>query len=388
MPSESCSGGSRCSPGDGRWRRPKRYAGGGIERDAVLDLLSRLVNKSLVVAEASPAKEEGVLRYSMLEPVRQYGQERLEESGKAERVRERHARYYLVLAEQAGAAEADPELERSRPVAAWLERMNAEHGNLRAALSWALDREEDGEPEELGLRLAVALQGFWYSHHLIEGQRYLQRALSRTGSNPTTTRLRARALIGAGWIAITQADFGTSKDLMEEGLALCRELGDKEGIASGLTELGYVAVLGQRDDIPLPAVFEELMELKPQVENRNTLAYLLVLEGMIVGSRGDLESSVELHEEALELFRAMRDTTGILTCLTNLGIIALLEADYEVVASLLREALHQAREPGYTTFIQISLHGLACVAACRNQPIRAARVWGAVEGMQDGIATV
>jgi predicted ATPase/DNA-binding SARP family transcriptional activator/DNA-binding CsgD family transcriptional regulator len=356
-------------------------AGEGIEQDEVLDLLSELVEKSMVVAEPSP-EEEGVLHCKMLEPVRQYGQECLEASGEAERVRERHAEYYLALAEEADAQEPGLTLKVSRPVE-WLERMEAEHDNLRAALSWALDREEAGESEELGLRLAVAMWWFWYTHdYQTEGRRYLDRALSAR-SNPTTTRLRARALIGAGWMALTRADFWTAKALMEEGLALCRELGDKEGIASALTELGWVAVLGQRDDIPIAAVLEELMQLKPQLENRNTLSYLLLLEGAIAAIRGDLERAATLHEESLELFREMRDALGTTMCLNHLGFIALIQADYEGAASLLQEALRRGWELDLKPSIQACIHGLACVAACREQPVRAARLWAAVEGMRE-----
>jgi hypothetical protein len=354
-------------------------AGAGIQQGRVLDLLSRLVNKSLVVAEAG----RGAVRYRMLEPIRQYGRERLELSGEIERVRERHAVFYLALAEEAYAREPGINLKPTQPLA-WLERMEAEHGNLTAAVSWALDREETGEREAgLGLRLAAALWSFWYMHYYeSEGRRYLESALSGK-SNPATARSRALALIGAGWLAINRADFGEAKILMEEGLALCRKLGDREGIASALTELGWVAVLGQRDDIPLAAVFEELMELKPRLENRNTLAYLLLLEGAIVGSRGDLDLSAKLHAESLELFREMHDDLGTIMCLSNFGTVELLRANHESAAALLHEALRGLWVLDAKPGIQVCLHGLGCVAARLAQPIRAARLWGAVEGMQE-----
>ena len=357
-------------------------SGEGIEHDAVVDLLSRLVDKSLVVAEASPGIDV-TLRYKMLEPVRQYGHEHLEESGEADRVREVHARYYLALAEESRSHEPGLALKVSQPLE-WLERMQAEHDNLRAALSWTLDREEATEPEaELGLRLAAALYGLWYTQNLYtEARRYLWKALSGR-RNPATRYLRARALIGAGWMAITQGDFEEAKTLMEEGLALCRELGDREGIASALTELGLVAFLGERDDIPIAAVLEELMDLKPWLRNRSTLSYLLILEGAIAASRGDLERSATLHEESLELFLEMRDALGTGMCMTHLGLLELLRADYERAASLLREVVRQGWELDFKAAIQICLHGLGCVAACREHPIRAARLWGAVEGMHE-----
>jgi DNA-binding CsgD family transcriptional regulator len=138
-----------------------------------------------------------------------------------------------------------------------------------------------------------------------------------------------------------------------------------------------------RDDVPLAAVFEELMELKPQLKNRNTLANLLVLEGVIAASRGDLERAEALHEEALALFREMRDEIGVVFCLGHLGIMALVEADYGGAASLLREGLRAAWEVDYKPYIQVCLHVLACAAASQHQPVRAARMWGTVEGMQE-----
>ena len=356
-------------------------SGEGIGQHDVLDLLSKLVDKSLVVAEASQG-EEGALRYRMLETIRQYGQERLEESGEAERFRERHARHYLALAEGADAQEAERELNAARPVA-WLERMENEHANLRAALSWSLDKADGGRIAQLGLRLAVALWWFWHTHdYLTEGRRYLE-SVGSGMSNPTTTRLRARALDAAAGLALYQGDYGASKALMEEGLVLYRELGDKEGIAAGLTDLGLVAVLGQRDDVPLPAVLEELGELKPELKNRNTLAYLLMLEGMIAMSRGDLGHSVTLHEQSLEMFREIRNTQGMITCLGHLGLLALIRDDYERAPTLLRESLRLAWELDYKQSIQHCLYTLACVSACLEQPVRAARLWGAVEGMEE-----
>ena len=197
------------------------------------------------------------------------------------------------------------------------------------------------------------------------------------------TRWRARALNAAAGLALYQADYGASKALMEEALALYRELGDEEGIAAGLTDLGLVAVLGQRDDIPLRAVLEELGELKPELKRPNTLAYLLMLEGLIAMSRGDLEHSVTLHEQSLELFREIRNTQGIITCLGHLGLLALIRGDYESAPTLLRESLRLAWELDYKQSIQHCLYTLACVTACREQPVRAARLWGAVEGMEE-----
>ncbi|HEX2741590.1 MAG TPA: LuxR C-terminal-related transcriptional regulator, partial [Rubrobacter sp.] len=357
-------------------------SGDGIEEGDVLDLLSELVVRSLVVTEAGG---EEALRYGMLDLVRQYAREELEESGESESLRSRHAWYYLALAEREDDQDADPGVRRSRPVA-WLRQMEAEHANLRAALSWSLDGDA-GQPEgrrvELGQRLATALFWFWQTHdYQTEGRSYLERALSNS-TGTTTARLRAQALDAAGGIAGFQGDNGAAKALLQEGLALYRQLEDEEGIASTLTDLGMIAVGGQREDIPLSAVMEELGELKPSLKSRNTLAWLHLVEGGIAVGRGDLEDSVAHCERSLELFREIRDPRGILSCLLHLGMLALIGGNHEEAVPMLRESLRLAWDLDYTVVIQCSLYSLACVAASREQPVLAARLWGTVEGLEE-----
>ncbi len=231
-------------------------AGDGIEKDDILDLLSSLVDKSLVVAGVSePA------RYRLLEPVRQYAWERLEESGEAEEVRRRHALWCMELAER-----AEPELTGPDQVR-WLERLEPEHDNIRSALGWAFDAKET----ELGLRLAASLWLFWYTRgHTSEGRGWLERGISGLGTG--APQLRAKALNGAGWIALFQPDYDGAEAFLEESLALYRELEDKEGIASCLVNLGFVALLGERNLESVPAYTEEAVRLRPQIEDRRTIA--------------------------------------------------------------------------------------------------------------------
>jgi predicted ATPase len=163
-------------------------AGDGIEAGEVLDLLSRLVDKSMVIV--GPSKG-GALRYGMLEPLRRYGREHLLASGEAEVVRRRHAHWCYRLAE-----EVEPWL-RGAHQEVWQERLRREHGNLRAALGWALDKGE----VDLGLWFGGALGEFWYmSGNLGEGRRLLQAALAKSVDAPRTPA-RSRALLRAGWIA-------------------------------------------------------------------------------------------------------------------------------------------------------------------------------------------
>jgi len=196
-------------------------AGEGIDKGDVLDLVSRLVNKSLVVAEA--AKQEGALRYRMLDPVRQYARERLEERGEGDTVRSRHAASFLALAERAG-----PELRGPRQVM-WLKRLHTERDNVRAAMAWLLEKGES----ERAARLGWALWLFWWMHgHFTEGRRWMEETLAKGDTMPPSSR--AKALYVSGTMADGQANRRSAEPLLEESLGLFREVGDKLGAAFAL----------------------------------------------------------------------------------------------------------------------------------------------------------
>ncbi len=183
-------------------------SGEGVEEGEVLDLLSGLVEKSLVAAQGGA---EGEVRYRLLEPVRQYALEKLEECGTPQETGRRHAEYFLAVAEG-----ADPAVEGAQQLR-WLERLEEEHDNLRTALSWS--QEQDGDPE-LGLRMGAALGEFWYLRgHFAEGRGWLEEALAKSGEAPTPTR--ARALHRVSFLALMQ---GESREVEVLGL-----------VAAGLT---------------------------------------------------------------------------------------------------------------------------------------------------------
>jgi predicted ATPase len=295
-------------------------AGDGIEGGDVLDLLGRLVDKSLVMVE------EGALPYRMLEPVRQYAQERLEAGGEAQRARERHAEHYLALAEA-----AEPEL-MGPDQASWLERLGIEHGNLRAALSWALDAEETGERAEIGLRLAAALGRFWNAHSPSEGLGWLERGLARGGAPP----VRAKALKGAGWIAIWQGDYEEAVTMLEEGLASFKELEDKSSVATLLFELG-TAVVHRGDHGRVKALRQEAEALRPELSDRRAIAELLIFLGQAALVEGDHDRAVAHFEEGLTLSRELEDTWNIAMCSCSLGVTALARGDHERAAAPFEE---------------------------------------------------
>jgi len=187
-------------------------------------VLTQLVNKSLVVAEREQGRET---RYRLLETIRQYALERLVESGEGEGVRERHLDYFTALTEH-----ADPELPGPKQLT-WLNRLEAELDNLRAALQWSLEKDV-----EAGLRMAAALRAFWGIRGLAgDGSDWLSRLLLQPEAQaPTLTR--ANALQAYAFLSKRQDALTLARQLAEESLALYRELGDREGMAGSLLTLG------------------------------------------------------------------------------------------------------------------------------------------------------
>jgi non-specific serine/threonine protein kinase len=348
--------------------------GGAIEEREILDLLSNLVDKSLVLAETST---EGRVRYRMLEPVRQYAREQLEESTEAEAVRQRHATFFLALAK-----EAKPNLRGPQQVA-WLERLEGEHDNIRAALSWSLAWRpaEQGERAVLGIRLASALWRFWESYgYPSEGRQWLERGL--TGSSVPSI-VQAEALNGAGYLALLQGDYQLGITRLEESIALFKELEDDPSLANSLSNLGIALLLvGDRERVtPLR---EDAEVLWRGMINQQAIIDLLIFLGMVALDESDYEQMAALLEEGLELSRDLGDVRGMTACLTVLGLGLLKQGNYERAALLLEECLYlTARRVRHMLGTAYSMLGLAAVAALRGQPARAARIWGAAEALRE-----
>ena len=260
-----------------------------IEAWAVLDLLTSLADKSLVVAE----QEEEHTRYRLLETVRQYARDRLSESGESLVVRARHGDYFVALAE-----EIMPKLAGSEQ-AQWLRVLEAEHDNLRQALTeYAEDATEDVRADDKkGLRLGAALQRFWMVRgHLSEGRERLRAALEHSGGQEPT-KSRAAALNGAGTLAWMQGDYASARVLYEESLTIARELEDKKGIALSLGNLGIVAK-EQGDYALARSLYEESLALRRELGDTSGIAFGLNNLGLVVKEQGDYALARVLHEES------------------------------------------------------------------------------------------
>jgi len=331
-------------------------SGDGIEAVEVLDLLSGLVDKSLVV---SVPGAEGVLRYGMLEPVRQFATEKLEESGEAEGVRERHARYYLALAE-----EAELDLKEQ---GAWLDRLGPEHANFRGALSWTFEPDDDEERAQLGLRLAAALAKgrFWAAHGLNEGIGWLEKGLQRSSAAPRS--VRAKALDEGGYLMIWRGDYEKGVALLEESYTISREIGDNLRIVGALFQLGNALLQLEGDDERLESLRQEAEALRQEpLDPPQAAAPLLLFLGFLWLDRGDKARMVEYLEEALVLFRQLGDLRGIGMCLTVMSQVALDEGDLERAAPMVNEAMHVLRELKDKMGTFYTFLGLAVIAGSRG----------------------
>jgi non-specific serine/threonine protein kinase len=321
--------------------------GDGIADGAAVDLLTRLVEKSLVVAEETAG---GEARYRLLETLRQYGREQLLANGALASVHERHAAHYLALAEA-----AEPCL-RGPDQLAWLARLEAEHDNLRAALGWWADR---GDAEQ-GLQLAGALHWFWHLRdHVAEGRRWLERLLALPGAGATTAR--ARALYGLGLWAWLHADYQSAHALFAEALAIAEATGSWRWRAYGLQGLAIVAY-GQAAYDEASAQAEAALDLCRAGGDHRESALLCSLLGLIAAAQGDREYARSRLDEGLLGARFSGDRWLIAVALEWQADLAWREGDYTAAQAGFEGAAATYRAVGHRKSVADALHALGDVA--------------------------
>jgi len=344
--------------------------GDGVGTFDVLDLLTQLVFKSLVIVDDQP----GGIRYRFLETMGQYARDRLLESGEAEGVRRRHLDWYRRLTER-----AEPELLGAQETA-WLDRLEVEIDNLRTAMEWALTNGE----VEAGLRLASAAWRFWFIHgYFAEGRGWLEALLKK--GRTTAPAVRAKALAYAGKLAaFGQGDYGAGRLFYEESLGLWREVGDEEGIAEALNGLGFVAA-GQGDHAAARAQYVESLAIRRKRGDRWGIAISLHNVGRVVQRQGDYAAADALLKESLAIWRDLGDKQNIAMALVNLGFVACSRGEHESARSFIVESLAIRRELGDRRGIAYALEGFACLAAAQGQARRAAHLFGAAEALREAL---
>jgi len=339
-------------------------SGDGVSEDEVLDLLSRLVDKSLVVAT------DDATRYRMLEIVRQYAGERLQESGEAEVVRSRHANWYAGFAERVDRAVRGPE------GAVWVERLAREHPNVQAALRWSLDAEP-----ETALRIAGTLGHSWYRYgYILEGHRWLEAALARTTG--VRTPMRARALHVAGVLADERGLYDQAKDLFNEGLSLWRSLGDTGNVATLLNSLGVIMYTTGNVERGI-SLTEEALSIKRALGDKKGVETSLGNLGEMLQATGDLTRAQALFEESMKTAQEREDSLSANLARLNLGVLAVDQGEPGRAEVLLGAALRAFRQLGDVDAIVDCLDALGQAHASQEHGIRSAKLLGAAEAARE-----
>ena len=321
--------------------------GSGVEAQEVVDVLTSLVDKSLVIAE----QNEQNYRYRLLETVRQYAREELLKSGDGETVRERHRDYFLALAEDAEAQIRGPQQ------ADWLQRLEQEYENLRAGLEWGF-----GKAGPKGsLRLCGSLQRFWITRgHFAEGRELCERVLRMAGTEELPQE-RTKVLHGAGLLAYHQSDIPTAAARLEECLTIARQLGNQQRIATLLGDLGLVAY-EQGDFTSCRARHEESLAIMRELGNQSGIGAALNNLAGVAHQQGDFGGARRLLEQSLSIKRQLGDRERIANSLGNLANVALSQGDLAAAGALYAECLEIMRELGNRAYIATTLDGLGRVA--------------------------
>jgi predicted ATPase/DNA-binding SARP family transcriptional activator len=366
-------------------RTPER-----LNADEVLDLLTSLVDRSLVLVEEAG---EG-LRYRMLETVREYAREKLRACGEEATARTAHALYLLELAETAEAAMRGPEQLQ------WLNALEAEHDNLRAALAGCLEAAGSGQwlgdsaaesgskthsllpartpihdpptaAIEAGLRLAAAVGSLWTTRHYVdEGRRYLEALLSSPQAAGRTPA-RAAALYAAATLAIVRSDYAKARLEAEESLAICEELGDRRGIARALNVLS--AVIPSREEARRLAA-RSLALFRECNYPAGTTSALIRLSGFASAEK-DYDTARAYHREALALARSSGDRLLEAGCLSGLAAIERERHDYVAARACFQESLVLACELGIHNQTAVSLYFLGLLAFDESDFAAARAFW-------------
>jgi predicted ATPase len=334
----------------------------------VLDAMASLVDKSLIRQQET---SEGEPRFGMLETIREYALERLEADPNARGVRGRHGQYFAQLAERAKEG-----LWRGPSQQAWLDRLEDEHANLRAALAWLLEQQQTDK----ALQIVSGVWMFWLIRgYLREGQRWSEEALARADRSPSV--LRADVMATLGEFYRFQGDFERSTRVKEEALSVFRRT-DQRLTAATLHDLGEIAQAQGQYERALE-LHDESLALRRQLGDKGGIAH--ALSGLAdLGIRtGDLPRATALYEEVLKTAREVQDTSFAAFTLVNLAHIARLQANEARATSLLQEGLSLASRQGETYILVEYLEEVAAVALGRDQAVLAAHLFGASQAMRE-----
>ena len=333
-----------------------------LHESDVLDLLTHLVEKSLVVLEVNG-------RYRMLDTVRYYAIEKAVESAEEAPARARHLDFFLALAER-----ARPELAGAEQ-GKWLSRLDLDHENLLSANAWS---EHSLNAGEVGLRLVHALRPYWIHRGLLNlGLRLSLEVIARPGLQEPN-EARCRALAGAGQMLFFMGRDREARGVLSESLAIAREINDVRWIAAVLQPLG-MACVADGDVIAAQQHLEEAVALAEKLGNNRELSAALNALAMLHRAEGRLDKAQPLYESSLTFARALGDPAYIAGALISLAMVSITRSAGESAHEMLLEVLSIAAETRSKPTIQSALEVCAGLAAAREEWALAARFFGAAE---------
>lgn len=336
-------------------------------RSDLLDVISSLIDKSLLIQKQM---KDGESRFRMLEVVRDFALEMLENEGSAEDAKRKHAEFFVELAATAEPLLQGPESEL------WLSNLEEEHDNLRAAMNWGLE----ADPEK-AVRLAVAVRNYWLvKSHLTEGFGWL-RAASEAAFEPEPA-LRFKLLNGLGLAARFRGDFDTARRAYEQGLAAGIEAGDRAGTALSNRGLGLVAM--QQGDLDAAKVyFDAGLAISRELADKYGIAMSLSFLGDLARTEGRYADARPNFVEAVGLFRELENTTALSDSLNNLGATMVCLGQADEAFDLFAEALRSAQKLSNRITISCSLDGFAAIAAAGGDLKRAAQLAAAADNLRN-----
>ncbi len=323
---------------------------------SLLDAMASLVDKSLL-RQVDEEKVEP--RFTMLQTIREYAIEKLEASSEANALLRRHAAFFARLAE-----EAEPWLEQGAEQKRWLDLLEAEHDNLRAALTWSLDAAPD-----IALRLVGALPRFWEIRgYVTEGRRWATLALEHGHDAPAA--LRVKALYKAGLLAFYQGEYADASGQLEETLGLIQQTGDQAMLARILYNLGMIPGIQGHHDLARRR-FQESLAIFRALGDQTAVAKCLNELAQVAQAEGDCEGANRLYTESLALHRKLGNRRSVAIVLENLGLLARDMGEPERARPLLTESLGIDRDLGDRVGIANCLAKLAQIALDEGDPIAA-----------------
>jgi predicted ATPase/class 3 adenylate cyclase len=334
-----------------------------VTKADVLDLLTNLVEKSLVVSEADAG------RYRLLETVRQYAQECLDDSGERDGTRDRHLYFYLAFAET-----ARPELLGPQQ-GAWLVRLDAERENLLAAHAWCGHLKSGGD---LGLRLVYSMKPYWINRGLLGlGLRATMESLNHTAASERNVA-RCRGLLIAGQLGCGLGAYKEAQNYLEESLAIAREIGDKGRIAAVLQPLGH-ASLGQGNLAAARVHLEEALALARELGNKREIAAAMNASAQLHRAEGNLDAAEPLYENVLVLARELGDRESVAIGLLNLAMVSIGRGSTESVPTMLLDVIAISSDIGSIPAGLSALDVCAGLAVKRKEWERSALFFGTAE---------